>query len=168
VKKNAAKTNAAALPDTPLKAMPARVYRGKKIGPEEAERLRALRAEAERERLGPDELEARGHSFTTMGELMATRQLVADLRAERERQGRTLREVAAAAGMDAPALSRIEKGKNLSPTIPTLARIAYALGKVVAFELREGWPGQPAPARNKKRKPAGRKTAAGPRVAPGG
>ena len=55
--------------------------------------------------------------------------LVGAFRAERERQGRTLADVAERMGTDAPSLSRLETGKTLNPTIWTLCKWAEALGK---------------------------------------
>ena len=46
--------------------------------------------------------------------------LVARFKAVRENQGRTLAEVAERMGIDAPALSRLETGKMLNPTLATL------------------------------------------------
>jgi transcriptional regulator with XRE-family HTH domain len=54
--------------------------------------------------------------------------LVARFKAVRERQGLTLAEVAGRMGIDAPALSRLETGKMLNPTLATLHKWAEALG----------------------------------------
>jgi hypothetical protein len=59
------------------------------------------------------------------------------LREERKRQGLTLRVLSKRTGIDEPALSRLETGKNINPTQETLDRIAYALGKVLSFQLRD-------------------------------
>jgi hypothetical protein len=61
--------------------------------------------------------------------------LVAKFKAERERQGRTLAEVAERMGIDAPALSRLETGKMLNPTLATLHKWAEALGRELEVEL---------------------------------
>lgn len=47
----------------------------------------------------------------------------------RESQGLTLAEVAERMGIDAPALSRLETGKMLNPTLATLHKWAEALGQ---------------------------------------
>jgi DNA-binding XRE family transcriptional regulator len=62
-------------------------------------------------------------SFTAMLSLLA------QLKAARERQGLTLAEVADQMGIDAPALSRLETGKVLNPTLATLYKWAEALGQ---------------------------------------
>ena len=47
----------------------------------------------------------------------------------------TLAEVAEQIGMDAPALSRLETGKMLNPTLATLHKWAEALGRKLEVEL---------------------------------
>ena len=54
--------------------------------------------------------------------------LVARFKAVRESQGLTLAEVADRMGIDAPALSRLETGKTLNPTLGTLHKWAEARG----------------------------------------
>lgn len=61
------------------------------------------------------------HSFA------ATLALLARLKEIRESQGLTLAEVAERMGIDAPALSRLETGKVLNPTLATLQKWAEAL-----------------------------------------
>ena len=55
--------------------------------------------------------------------------LVARFKAVRENQGLTLAEVAGRMGIDPPALSRLETGKVLNPTLATLHKWAEALGQ---------------------------------------
>jgi DNA-binding XRE family transcriptional regulator len=55
--------------------------------------------------------------------------LMARFKALRESQGLTLAEVAESMGIDAPALSRLETGKMLNPTLATLHKWAEALGR---------------------------------------
>ena len=61
--------------------------------------------------------------------------LVARFKAVRERQGLTLGEVAERMGIDAPALSRLETGKMLNPTLTTLHKWAEALGQKLDVAL---------------------------------
>jgi DNA-binding XRE family transcriptional regulator len=61
--------------------------------------------------------------------------LVARLRAVRESQGLTLAEVAERMGIDPPALSRLETGKMLNPTLATLYKWAEALGQRLDVQL---------------------------------
>ena len=61
--------------------------------------------------------------------------LLSRFKAVRESQGLTLAEVAQRMGMDAPALSRLETGKMLNPTLATLHKWAEALGQKLDVEL---------------------------------
>jgi DNA-binding Xre family transcriptional regulator len=65
----------------------------------------------------------------------ATLTLMARFKSIRESQGLTLAEVAERMGMDAPALSRLETGKMLNPTLGTLHKWAEALGRKMEVEL---------------------------------
>ena len=64
--------------------------------------------------------------------------LVARFKAEREKQGLTLAEVAERMGIDAPALSRLETGKMLNLTLATLHKWAEALGQKLDVALSPG------------------------------
>jgi ribosome-binding protein aMBF1 (putative translation factor) len=72
---------------------------------------------------------------TTMGSLVEFRRFVMSLRRERERQGLSLSDVAERAEIDKAALSRLENGQQLNPTVNTLARYAGALGSTLKFAL---------------------------------
>jgi len=61
--------------------------------------------------------------------------LVARFKAVRESQGLTLAEVADRMGIDPPALSRLETGKMLNPTLATLHKWAEALGQKLDVDL---------------------------------
>ena len=61
--------------------------------------------------------------------------LLAQFVAVRKAQGLTLAEVADRMGIDAPALSRLETGKMLNPTLATLHKWAEALGQKLHLEL---------------------------------
>jgi ribosome-binding protein aMBF1 (putative translation factor) len=61
--------------------------------------------------------------------------LVARFKAGRESQGLTLAEVAERMGIAAPALSRLESGKMLNPTLATLHKWAEALGEKLDVDL---------------------------------
>jgi transcriptional regulator with XRE-family HTH domain len=64
--------------------------------------------------------------------------LVARLKAVRESQGLMLAEVAARMGIDPPALSRLETGKVLNPTLATLHKWAEALGQQLTIDFSGG------------------------------
>src|SRR5258708_423843 len=61
--------------------------------------------------------------------------LVARFKAARESQGLTLAEVAERMGIDAPALSRLETGKMLNPTLATLHKWAEALWRKLNMDV---------------------------------
>ena len=61
--------------------------------------------------------------------------LVSRFKAVRESQGLTLADVAERMGIDAPALSRLERGKMLNPTLATLHKWAEALGQKLDVDL---------------------------------
>ncbi len=61
--------------------------------------------------------------------------LVARFKVVRESQGLTLAEVAERMGIDAPALSRLETGKTLNPTLATLLKWAEAIGQKLEVTL---------------------------------
>src|SRR3954470_15665481 len=61
--------------------------------------------------------------------------LVARFKAVREAQGLTLAHVAERMGIDPPALSRLETGKVLNPTLATLHKWAEALGQKLEVDL---------------------------------
>jgi len=63
------------------------------------------------------------------------RAAVDQLKAEREAQGLSVLEVARRTGLSATALSRLESGKTLNPTLETLHRYAAALGKSVELAI---------------------------------
>src|SRR5947209_17039937 len=62
--------------------------------------------------------------------------LVARFKAVRESQGLTLAEVAERMAIDPPALSRLETGKMLNPTLATLHKWAEALGQNSTLSYR--------------------------------
>ena len=61
--------------------------------------------------------------------------LLAHFKAARESQGLTLAEVAQRMEIDSPALSRLETGKMLNPTLATLHKWAEALGRKLNVDL---------------------------------
>jgi DNA-binding XRE family transcriptional regulator len=61
--------------------------------------------------------------------------LVGRFKAVRESHGLTLAQVAERMGIDAPALSRLETGKVLNPTLATLHKWAEALGQKLEIDL---------------------------------
>jgi DNA-binding Xre family transcriptional regulator len=60
---------------------------------------------------------------------------LAVLRAERERQGLSLSDVAERSGIDRATLSKLEMGKVPNPTVGTLRAVASALNKRLLWSL---------------------------------
>jgi ribosome-binding protein aMBF1 (putative translation factor) len=73
----------------------------------------------------------------TMEDVVAVRRFIMSLRSEREKRGLSLNDVAARAKIDKGALSRLENGQQLNPTMNTLARYARAIGKRFVPTLTE-------------------------------
>jgi DNA-binding XRE family transcriptional regulator len=65
------------------------------------------------------------------------RSVIAELKAERERQGLSLAAVADRIGLNRQNLHRLETNPNANPTLETIHRLAEALGKSVHLELRD-------------------------------
>ncbi len=74
------------------------------------------------------------------------RELIAALRAERERQGLSLADLAERAGMDRSGVHKLEIGLNRNPTFTTLSRYARALGTRIEWHLETMDTGQPVKA----------------------
>src|SRR5437764_12359332 len=79
---------------------------------------------------GPEELIASGQAARLDLNVIhfPAHDVLQQLKASRESAGLTLAEVSARCGIDQPALSRLENGRNQNPTIDTLWRYAAAVG----------------------------------------
>jgi transcriptional regulator with XRE-family HTH domain len=62
--------------------------------------------------------------------------MLAALKKHREAKGLSLADVAERSGMDRSAVSRLENGVYLNPTLDTLYRYATAIGAEIAFTVR--------------------------------
>jgi ribosome-binding protein aMBF1 (putative translation factor) len=129
-----------------------RKRRATPLTPEEMERVEAIRAkhrspEARYEEAHTREIldqeyretgtiETTGDG-TTMGDMVTFRHFIMSLRRERERLGFSLNDLAERAKIDKAALSRLENGQQLNPTVNTIARYVHALGKSIARSLCE-------------------------------
>ena len=100
------------------------------LSPEQQAAVEAIRARSKIERPGPDELIDSGEldELVPHGQFMELRQLTVHLRQIRERQGLSLTDVSERSGMTRAAISRLENGWNLNPTLDTLFRYATVLG----------------------------------------
>jgi transcriptional regulator with XRE-family HTH domain len=72
----------------------------------------------------------------SQGEYLDLRAMLAKLKKHRERQGLSLADVAARSGMDRSAVSRLENGVYVNPTVDTLYRYAEAIGAAIGFSVR--------------------------------
>ena len=88
---------------------------------------------------GPDELIDRGEldELVPHGQFMELRELTIRLRQIRERQGLSLTDVSERSGMPRAAISRLENGWNLNPTLDTLFRYATVLGAQIRLSVDE-------------------------------
>jgi transcriptional regulator with XRE-family HTH domain len=105
--------------------------------PEEKARIKEIRERFQRERPTPEELVASGeyNEPIPQGAYLELHRLMYLLRKERERQGLSLADVAERCDIDKAALSRLETGQQINPTIDTLWRYAHALGKDLAWAI---------------------------------
>ena len=78
-----------------------------------------------------------GSEPPTMGDYFDLRFVVSELRKARETQGLSLADVEQRTGIQRSAISRIENGENVNPTINTLTRYARALGRRIEIKLVE-------------------------------
>jgi ParB-like chromosome segregation protein Spo0J len=111
-----------------------RIYR--KATNEERERHAKIREQIEDE-LPDIKRRARQRLALLKKEGTPLRQVLAALRAERERQGLSLADVTARTGIDRAALSRLENNEDANPTLATLERYAEAVGKQMIVLLSE-------------------------------
>jgi len=99
---------------------------------EEAE----IRDALDREYRETGTIEAAGDAFA-MEDLLAFSRFMHSLRRERERLGLSLADVAKLASIDKAALSRLENGLQVNPTVNTLARYVRALGMSLKWETAD-------------------------------
>jgi len=105
--------------------------------PEEKARIKEIRERFQRERPTMEELVASGeyNEPIPQGAYLELRRLMHQLRKERERQGLSLADVAERSDIDKAALSRLETGQQINPTLHTLWPYAPALGKDLAWAV---------------------------------
>ena len=105
------------------------------LTPEQQAAVAAIRERARHDRPGPDELIDRGEldELVPHGQFMELRMLTAQLRRLRGEQGLSLTDVSERSGLTRAAISRLENGWNLNPTLDTLFRYAAAIGAHVSL-----------------------------------
>ena len=115
-----------------------RIHRKIERTPEEQRRLEEIRERFQRERPGLDDLRDSGDvtDVVSHGEYLDLRAMLAELKKHRQRQGLSLADVAERSGMDRSAVSRLENGIYVNPTVDTLYRYAEAIGAEIGFSVR--------------------------------
>ena len=107
-----------------------RITRDRPLSPEQAASYRKVREQVSAEL--PD-LTARHHE--RLAALDQLQELIRQLMLAREELGLSLADLTQRTGMDRSALSKLETGQRLNPTIETLARYAEAVGKRLVLSL---------------------------------
>ncbi len=111
-----------------------RIYR--KTSDEERKRHNEIRQQIDRE-LPEIRQRAKSQLALLTKEGTPLRQVLAALRAERQRLGLSLADIYERTGIDRAALSRLENNEDANPTLTTLERYAEALGKRMVVLLTE-------------------------------
>jgi DNA-binding XRE family transcriptional regulator len=107
-----------------------RIHRNRPLSSEEAAKYRDIRKQVAEEL--PELIERHHERLVALDELA---ELVQQLKAAREEKGLSLADLTRLTGMDRSALSKLETGRRLNPTIETLVRYADAVGKRLVVSL---------------------------------
>jgi DNA-binding phage protein len=94
-----------------------------------------FRAEMARAREALDQEFRETGTIASRGQSEAIRHVIELLRRAMKETGTSLTELSKRSGVDLPALSRIMSGQNANPSVPTLEKIAGAMGFRLAMEL---------------------------------
>jgi DNA-binding XRE family transcriptional regulator len=109
------------------------------LSPQQQAAIEAIRDRSRKERPGPDELIDRGEidELVPQAQYIELRALMVRLRDVRERMGLSLTDLSERTGLTRAAISRLENGWNLNPTLETLYRYTEALGVGLKFAVDE-------------------------------
>src|SRR5262245_41600976 len=101
--------------------------------------IEAIRERSRKERPGPDELIDRGDldELVPQAQYLEVRTLGVHFRRVREGKGLSLTDASERSGLTRAAISRLENGWNLNPTLETLFRYAEALGVNLRMSVDE-------------------------------
>jgi DNA-binding XRE family transcriptional regulator len=118
--------------------MAKRVHRKIERTPEQQQEIEAIRERFRRERPSLQRLRESGDvtEVVAQGEYIGLLAMLAALKKHREAKGLSLADVAERCGIDRSAVSRLENGVYLNPTLDTLYRYAAAIGAEIAFTVR--------------------------------
>jgi DNA-binding Xre family transcriptional regulator len=111
--------------------MAKRITRDRRVTDEEAGRYERIRRQAASEL---PEIRRRARAAKPR---ILLKQVLRELRNERERQGLSLADIQARSGIDRATLSKLENEEDPNVTMNTLMRYAQAVGKAVLVELEE-------------------------------
>lgn len=109
---------------------PQRITRNRRLTPEEAAKYREVREQVAQEL--PELIARHDERMIALDQLA---DLIRQLKAAREEKGLSLADMTRLTGMDRSALSKLETGQRLNPTIETLVRYADAVGKRLVVSL---------------------------------
>jgi DNA-binding XRE family transcriptional regulator len=112
--------------------------RGKpSLSTEQRAAIEAIRERSRKERPGPDELIDRGEldELVPQAQYLELSTLGVRFRRIRERMGMSLTDLSERSGLTRAAISLLENGRNLNPTLETLFRYAEALGVDLRLSL---------------------------------
>ena len=105
----------------------------RELTPEERRRWERAVAETEADR---GEIIKQGRAVVAARRV--ARQMLGELKAERERRGLSLADMMRLTGMSRESISRLENDPGPNPTVLTFARYAAALGLELQFSARKG------------------------------
>lgn len=107
-----------------------RITRDRRLTPDEAAKCHAVREQVAEEL---PELVRRHHD--RVATLDQVQSLLQQLKTAREAQGLSLADLTDLTGMDRSAISKLETGQRVNPTVETLVRYADAVGKRLVVTL---------------------------------
>lgn len=110
-----------------------RIIRNRRLTPDEAAKYRTVRERVAEEL--PELIARHQQRSADRGQL---HELLNQLKDAREAKGLSLADLTELTGMDRSALSKLETGQRLNPTIETLMRYAAAVGKRLVVSLENG------------------------------
>jgi predicted transcriptional regulator len=115
-----------------------RIHRKIERTAEERRQLGEIRDRFQRQKPGLDDLLAKGDAaeVVSQGEYVDLRKMLAALKKHREKRGLSLADIAEKSGMDRAAISRLENGVYVNPTLDTLYRYAEAIGAEIGFSVK--------------------------------
>jgi DNA-binding XRE family transcriptional regulator len=105
----------------------------REMTPDERRSWEKAKTESVRER---EEIVNQGRAV--LGARRVARQMLGELKAERERRGLSLADMMRLTGMSRESISRLENDPAPNPTVLTFARYAEALGLELRFSVKKG------------------------------